>query len=137
MLQVPIWALYVISKQPQGTWFKVNVTHNQSRHLNDLFTFQRLASSLRETEHWGPKDPTYHAEWLEWQKEKPHHHTSYSARLWYPKIPSRMRYNVSTLATTNNSAPGVSKDVNRQQHKVISAPHSKTALGHIENEIAS
>lgn len=94
---------------------------------------QRVRNSFKETEHWGPKNPALRLEWEKFKQEKPHHHTSYSARLWYPKIPSRMTYDVSTLAGSN---PQPDKETN-QRPKVTSAPHSRSTVGHVENEIAS
>lgn len=103
--------------------------HRITRILNLFLDHQRIMSSIKQTDHWGPKNPAHRLEWKKFQMEKPHHHTSYSARLWIPKIPSRMTYDVSTC--NNNPLPA--KDASHQRTKVTSAPHSRSTF---ENEIA-
>lgn len=115
ILQVPLWAAIAIYRQKNCNSF-----------------FERIKSSLKETDHWGPKNPAHRLEWKKFQLEKPHHHTSYSARLWYPKVPSRMTYDVSTLSVSNNN-PLPAKEAGHQRQKVTSAPHSRSTF---ENEIA-
>lgn len=147
IFQLPLWAALAIYRQKDCRNFFHVMKQSCSLSFSHwllidsivIIGTQRVMSSLKETDHWGPKNPAHRIEWKKFQEEKPHHHTSYSARLWYPKIPKRMTYDVSTLAGSNGSSSPTkeSNHAHHQRPKVTSAPHSRSTMGHMENEIAS
>lgn len=65
ILQIPIWALHSISKQPGRTWN------------------ERMRMSLTPAQDWGPKDPTKRQQWLEYTSKRP---KRFAKELWSMKI---------------------------------------------------
>lgn len=90
---------------------------------------QKLSNSFKASVHWGPKNPAHRLEWKRLQKDE---NLSSSSRLWLPKMPSRMTYDVSGPGDSgnNNASPSA-------KSATANGTHSRTSWGHVENEIAS
>jgi len=113
VLQVPIWAIYVIYNQKDGdTWC------------------EKLSNSFKASVHWGPKNPAHRLEWKRLQMDE---NLSSSSRLWIPKMPKRKAYDVSPpIDSGNNNASPSAKTKANGTHA-----NSRASWGHVENEIAS
>lgn len=67
LLQLPLWAVYVVYKQEGFT------------------VIERIKKSLKPTKDWGPRNPAHRLEWHKTQN--PHYVESYASRIWVPILP--------------------------------------------------
>ena len=113
ILQVPLWAIYVVCKQEGDTWM------------------EKLRLSFKATHHWGPMNPVHRLEWKKYEKEHVH-----KPHLWLPRCPSRSTYDVSTGDTDKNDnvRNGAS---GRAANGMAGRNDQRSSWGDVENEIAS